>query len=99
LINRYCLPFSRPFGCTDPAGGADHVIYNCATPIDDACVGTTRKAGLHMPSDKPGLVIRKQLLELLRAHEEEEVHRGSVSPHQPVRIPGMVRPGASAGAC
>jgi hypothetical protein len=31
-----------------------------------------------MASDKPGLVIRKQLLELLRAHGEEEIHRGNV---------------------
>jgi hypothetical protein len=44
----------------------------------DACVDTTRKAEFHMASDKPGLVIRsKQLLDLLRAHGEEEIHRGS----------------------
>ncbi len=43
----------------------------------DACVDTTRRTEFHMPSDKPGLVIRRQLLELLRAHGEEEIHRGS----------------------
>ena len=34
-----------------------------------------------MPSDKPGLVIRRLLLELLTAHGETEVHRS------PVQIP------------
>ena len=28
-----------------------------------------------MPSDKPGLLIRKQLLTLLTEHGEDEVHR------------------------
>ena len=121
LVNRYYLPFARRFGCTYPASGVHHIIYNCATPIDDermmlvqwlyrndteencstqeliawdaaitaedrdileatdadACLDTTRRAEFHMPSDKPGLVIRKQLLDLLRAYGEEEVHRGS----------------------
>ncbi len=130
LVNRYFLPFARRFGCTYPASGVQHIIYNCATPIDDermllvqwlyrndseaacstrelidwdaaitaedrdileatdadACVDTTRRAEFHMPSDKPGLVIRKQLLDLLRAHGEEEVHRGSV-PTSARRIP------------
>ncbi|HEY8359636.1 MAG TPA: Rieske (2Fe-2S) protein, partial [Ramlibacter sp.] len=111
-------------GCNYPASGVDHIIYNCATPIDDdrmllvqwlyrndseeacstqaliawdatitaedrdileatdfdACIDTTRKQEFHMPSDKPGLVIRKQLLDLLRAHGEEEIHRGSLPP-------------------
>jgi phenylpropionate dioxygenase-like ring-hydroxylating dioxygenase large terminal subunit len=35
LVNRYYLPFSRRFGCSYPASGRDHIIYNCATPIDD----------------------------------------------------------------
>jgi hypothetical protein len=30
-----------------------------------------------MASDKPGLVIRKQLLDLLRSQGEEEIHRGN----------------------
>jgi hypothetical protein len=51
----------------------------------DACVDTTRRAEFHMPSDKPGLVIRKQLLELLRAHGEEEIHRGNVAAQATLR--------------
>ena len=128
LVNRYYLPFARRFGCNYPASGIDHIIYNCATPIDDdrmmlvqwlyrndseeacstqelvewdkaitaedreileatdpdACIDTTRKVEFHMASDKPGLVIRRQLLDLLRAHGEEEVHRGNVDKMVPV---------------
>lgn len=117
LLNRYYLPFSRRFGCMYPDSGIHHIIYNCATPIDDnrlmlvqwlyrndsedqcstqelidwdaaitaedrdileatdpdACVDTRRRVELHMPSDKPGLVIRRQLLGLLEAHGESEV--------------------------
>ena len=51
----------------------------------DACVDTTRKVEFHMPSDKPGLVIRKQLLDLLRAHGEEEIHRGNLAQQPPVK--------------
>lgn len=119
LINRYYLPFCRRFGCSYPDSGIDHIIYNCATPIDDdsimliqwlyrndseescstqelidwdaaitaedrdileatdsdACVDTRRRVEFHMPSDKPGLVIRKQLMDLLSAHGEAEVFR------------------------
>jgi phenylpropionate dioxygenase-like ring-hydroxylating dioxygenase large terminal subunit len=119
LINRYYLPFCRRFGCKYPASGIDHIIYNCATPIDDehmilvqwlyrndseeavstqalidwdaaitaedrdileatdpdACVDTRRRVEFHMPSDKPGLMIRKQLMDLLTAHGEVEVFR------------------------
>jgi phenylpropionate dioxygenase-like ring-hydroxylating dioxygenase large terminal subunit len=122
LVNRYYLPFARRFGCSYPASGISHVIYNCATPIDDerimlvqwlyrsdteadcpeaeliawdavitaedrdileatdpdACIDTRRRVEFHMPSDKPGLIIRQQLLALLREHGEEEVHRGLV---------------------
>ena len=119
LVNRYFLPFARRFGCSYPSSGVDHIIYNCATPIDDAnmvlvqwlyrndsedacstqelidwdaaitaedrdileatdpdaCVDTRRQVEFHMPSDKPGLIIRKQLLRLLHANGEEEVFR------------------------
>jgi phenylpropionate dioxygenase-like ring-hydroxylating dioxygenase large terminal subunit len=51
----------------------DRDILEATDP--DACIDTTRRAEFHMPSDKPGLVIRKQLLDLLRAHGEEEVYR------------------------
>ena len=140
LVNRYYLPFSRRFGCSYPASGIDHIIYNCATPIDDermmlvqwlyrndseascsaqelidwdaaitaedrdileatdadACVDTTRKAEFHMPSDKPGLVIRKQLLDLLHAHGEQEVHRGSPSLPETVHCPIAIEAGRAA---
>ncbi len=122
LVNRYYLPFCRRFGCTYPASGTDHIIYNCATPIDDdrmmlvqwlyrndteaqcsteqliewdkaitiedreileatdpdAAVDPTRRTELHMASDKPGLIIRKQLFDLLKAHGEQEIHRGNL---------------------
>ena len=118
LANRYYLPFARRFGCRYDSG-IEHVIYNCATPIDDermqlvqwlyrndseddcpaqvlidwdgavtaedreileatdpdACIDTRRRQEFHMPSDKPGLLIRKQLMALLTEHGEAEVHR------------------------
>ncbi|MEM9743850.1 MAG: aromatic ring-hydroxylating dioxygenase subunit alpha [Pseudomonadota bacterium] len=40
----------------------------------DACVDVSRRAEKHMVSDKPGLLIRRMLLDLLHAHGEEEVH-------------------------
>ena len=117
LFNRWYLPFARRFGCYYPASRRWHVIYNCATPIDDrrlmlvqwlyrndteadcstaelihwdgvitaedrailestdpdACIDVSRRTELSMPSDRPGLIIRRQLLALLRAHGEEEV--------------------------
>jgi phenylpropionate dioxygenase-like ring-hydroxylating dioxygenase large terminal subunit len=120
LVNRYYLPFARRFGCHYPASGIDHVIYNCATPIDDgnmmlaqwlyrsdteedcpaqalidwdeaitkedreileatdpdACIDPRRRVEVHMASDKPGLIIRRQLMALLEAHGETEVHGG-----------------------
>lgn len=119
LVNRYYLPFCRRFGCSYPTSGVDHIIYNCATPIDDgrimlvqwlyrndsetacstqelidwdaaitaedrdileatdpdACIDTRRKVEFHMPSDQPGLIIRRQLMALLTAHGETEVYR------------------------
>ena len=61
----------------------------------DACIDTTRKMEFHMPSDKPGPMIRQQLLALLRAHGEEEVHRGSPAMREPARIPIHATTGAS----
>ena len=104
-------------GCVYPASGVHHIIYNCATPIDDdsmmlvqwlyrndseescstqelidwdrpitvedreileatdydACIDTRRRIEFHMESDKPGLLIRKMLLELLQREGEEEI--------------------------
>ena len=44
----------------------------------NACVDVQRQAEKHMVSDKPGLVIRRQIMALLRAHGEEEVFLTSV---------------------
>lgn len=38
LFNRWYLPFVRRFGCTYPESGIHHIIYNCATPIDDKSI-------------------------------------------------------------
>ena len=38
----------------------------------DAIVDMSRKIEMHMPSDRPGMIMRNRLLELLRAHGEEE---------------------------
>jgi phenylpropionate dioxygenase-like ring-hydroxylating dioxygenase large terminal subunit len=117
LTNRWFLPFARRFGCVYPASGRHHIIYNCATPIDDksimlvqwlyrnddesscstqeliawdrpiiaedrdilestdydACIDTRRRVEFHMESDKPGLLMRKMLMELLAREGETEV--------------------------
>jgi phenylpropionate dioxygenase-like ring-hydroxylating dioxygenase large terminal subunit len=39
----------------------------------DAIVDVSRKIEMHMPSDRPGLIIRKRLLDLMAAHGEAEV--------------------------
>ena len=44
----------------------------------NACVDVQRQAEKHMVSDKPGLVIRRQIMALLRAHGEEEVFLTSI---------------------
>jgi hypothetical protein len=45
----------------------------------DAIVDMGRKIEMHMPSDRPGMIMRKRLLELLRAHDEEELPRERVA--------------------
>lgn len=119
LLNRWYLPFSRRFGCMYPESGRHHIIYNCATPIDDgslwlaqwlyrndreedcptqllidwdraittedkeileatdpdAAIDVRRQAERSMTSDRPGLLMRRRLLELLHAHGEEEVYK------------------------
>lgn len=61
----------------------DHVITREDKDIlestdPDALVDTRRRGvEFSMPSDRPGMLIRKQLMELLVAHGEAEVHRGS----------------------
>ncbi|KRQ94981.1 aromatic ring-hydroxylating oxygenase subunit alpha [Bradyrhizobium valentinum] len=39
----------------------------------DAIVDMGRKIEKHMPSDRPGMLMRKRLLDLLQEHDEEEV--------------------------
>jgi len=51
----------------------DREILESTDP--DACVDVSRQAEKHMVSDKPGLMIRRLLLSLLREHGEEEVYR------------------------
>ncbi|WP_066254504.1 aromatic ring-hydroxylating dioxygenase subunit alpha [Hydrogenophaga flava] len=123
MVNRYYLPFCRRMGVSYDSG-IDHMVYNCATPIDDermvlvqwlyrndteqdcstqklidwdtrvtredkdileatdhdVCMDTRRKEEFHMPSDKPGLIIRKQILALLAEHGEQEVFRSALPP-------------------
>ncbi|MDX3905290.1 MAG: aromatic ring-hydroxylating dioxygenase subunit alpha [Pigmentiphaga sp.] len=118
LYNRWYMPSVRRFGCIYADTGKHHIIYNCATPIDDstialaqwlyrnddesdcsteeliawdapiveedreileatdfdACIDTARRAEQHMESDKPGLLMRRMMLELLRQHGEDEVY-------------------------
>jgi phenylpropionate dioxygenase-like ring-hydroxylating dioxygenase large terminal subunit len=46
----------------------------------DALVDTRRRGVEYsMDSDRPGMLIRKQLMELLAAHGESEIHRGTVA--------------------
>jgi phenylpropionate dioxygenase-like ring-hydroxylating dioxygenase large terminal subunit len=62
----------------------DHVITREDKDIlestdPDALVDTRRRGFEYsMDSDKPGMLIRKQLMELLARHGEAEMHRGSV---------------------
>ena len=114
--NRWFMPFCRRLDMEYPSG-IRHIIFNCATPIDDgriqvvqllfrndtetdcsaqelidwdaaiiaedreilestdpdAIVDMSRKIEMHMPSDRPGVIMRKRLLDLLRAHGEQEV--------------------------
>jgi hypothetical protein len=51
----------------------DRAILEATDP--DAVLDVSRKVEQHMPSDRPGLIMRRRLLELLRAHGEEEVTR------------------------
>jgi phenylpropionate dioxygenase-like ring-hydroxylating dioxygenase large terminal subunit len=43
----------------------------------DAALDVSMRLEAHMPSDRPGLIMRRRLLELLAAHGETEVRRGS----------------------
>jgi hypothetical protein len=45
----------------------------------DAIVDMGRKIEMHMPSDRPGMIMRKRLLDLFREHGEEEQPREPVA--------------------
>ena len=118
MRNKWYLPFCRRLDMLYPSG-IRHIIFNCATPIDDgsiqvvqllyrndreedcstqelidwdaaiieedrealestdpdAIVDMSRKLEMHMPSDRPGMIMRRRLAELLARHGEAEVPR------------------------
>jgi len=63
----------------------DHVITREDKDIlestdPDALVDTRRRGVEYsMDSDRPGMLIRKKLMELLARHGEAEVHRGTAT--------------------
>ena len=54
----------------------DRVILESTDP--DAPVTLARHAEQNMQSDRPGILMRQRLLQLLQAHGEQEVHRGTL---------------------
>jgi len=115
MVNRWFLPFCRRLDIEYPSG-LRHIIFNCATPIDDGSLQLTQilfrndseadcpaadlvewdraivaedrdmlescdpevildvklRSELHMVTDRPGMIMRRRLLELLHAHGETE---------------------------
>jgi hypothetical protein len=61
-----------------PITDEDRDILEATDP--DACIDTRRRVEFHMESDKPGLLMRRMLLELLEAHGEVEVHGAKEQP-------------------
>jgi ferredoxin-NADP reductase/phenylpropionate dioxygenase-like ring-hydroxylating dioxygenase large terminal subunit len=62
----------------------------------DATIDISQKIESHMPSDRPGIVMRKRLLDLLRQNGEEEVRNPPPPPPRPAAGRIMLRgPGAS----
>jgi len=55
----------------------DRVMLESTDP--DAIVDMSRKLEMHMPSDRPGMIMRKRLLELLGEHNEKEQPRERVA--------------------
>ena len=54
----------------------DRDILEATDP--DAALDMTHRTEAHMPADRPGLIMRRRLLELLKAHGEPEVTRNYV---------------------
>lgn len=62
----------------------------------DAILDVRRKIEAHMPSDRPGLIMRRRLLELLRSNGEEEITRNyapRIGDRAPVEEGGLKEPG------
>ena len=118
MRNKWYMPFCRRLDMEYPSG-IRHIIFNCATPIDDgsiqvvqilyrndaeadcstqelidwdaaiiaedrdalettdpdAIVDMSRKMEMHMPSDRPGMIMRRRLFELLQSQGETEIPR------------------------
>jgi phenylpropionate dioxygenase-like ring-hydroxylating dioxygenase large terminal subunit len=118
MRNLWYIPFCRRLDMKYPSG-LRHIIFNCATPIDDgaiqvvqilfrndteeqcstqelidwdaaiiaedremleatdpdAIVDMSRKIEMHMPSDRPGMIMRKRLLALMEQYGEHEIPR------------------------
>ncbi|MDH7798758.1 MULTISPECIES: aromatic ring-hydroxylating dioxygenase subunit alpha [unclassified Beijerinckia] len=49
----------------------DREILESTSP--DAIVDMSRRIEMHMPSDRPGMIMRRRLLDLMKEHGEEEV--------------------------
>jgi phenylpropionate dioxygenase-like ring-hydroxylating dioxygenase large terminal subunit len=49
----------------------DRAVLEAGDP--DAVIDVSRRAEAHMPSDRPGIIMRKRILEVLRAHGEDEI--------------------------
>ncbi len=62
----------------------DRAVLEAGDP--DATLDVSRRVEAHMPSDRPGLIMRKRLLALLREHGEDEI-TSAVSTG--VRIPAL----------
>ncbi len=61
----------------------------------DATLDISQKLEAHMPSDRPGIVMRKRLLDLLRQNGEDEIRRPREAPRPPATGRLMLRgPGA-----
>jgi phenylpropionate dioxygenase-like ring-hydroxylating dioxygenase large terminal subunit len=63
----------------------DREILESTDP--DATLDVARRVEAHMPSDRPGLIVRRRLLELLRANGEDEISRASSRGAQSVSEP------------
>ena len=117
MRNAWYLPFARRLDIEYPSG-LRHIIFNCATPIDDGSIQVAQvlyrndreqdcsaqeliawdaaiiaedrdilestspdaivdmglKIEMHMPSDRPGMIMRRRLLALLQKHGEAEAY-------------------------